>query len=212
MNIFFCFRYIGNQTQNEYHSNNNNNNNNNTMNTMNTMNNNEDRMDVSDVDSNDCAICLSTLGERNVCLTECGHAFCLSCLLQAARRKPDCPLCRHALLPVPVNEDVIPETPSLFAHWNSDLNHDVHLPVTEVIHNDNNNNNNMFRFSFDELLANMDEPREIEGPRWSVDDLYGWMDMDRMPGLESLSEAMAENVLSENVVPDWMNQTPVQMA
>lgn len=47
----------------------------------------------------DCVICMEPLGKKNVCVTECGHSFCTSCLLRSAQRNTDCPLCRTELAP-----------------------------------------------------------------------------------------------------------------
>jgi hypothetical protein len=46
-----------------------------------------------------CAICLSDIGENNSCITECGHPFCLACILRAAQDNTACPLCRNQLIP-----------------------------------------------------------------------------------------------------------------
>lgn len=55
-----------------------------------------------------CAICLESLGssvvgasQKNVATTECGHTFCLSCLLSNLRMSNVCPLCR-----TPIEKDV----------------------------------------------------------------------------------------------------------
>jgi hypothetical protein len=91
------------------------------------------------------------LGERNSCVTECGHAFCLSCLLQAVQRKPDCPLCRQVL----VSPELSSMSDDLFAYWstnnnnnnnNTDYNNINMIPVMD------NNNHSLFGFSFDDLF------------------------------------------------------------
>lgn len=46
----------------------------------------------------DCPICMNSLsGEKNFCVTRCGHKFCSECLIRAARNNNDCPLCRQKL-------------------------------------------------------------------------------------------------------------------
>ena len=45
----------------------------------------------------ECPICYNEIGEKNVCVTSCGHAFCLQCLLQAYNEKIECPCCRSIL-------------------------------------------------------------------------------------------------------------------
>ena len=54
-------------------------------------------MDQKNEDNN-CPICLDEIGEKNNCVTECGHKFCLKCLSTALREKNTCPMCRNKLL------------------------------------------------------------------------------------------------------------------
>ena len=43
----------------------------------------------------DCAICMDNLNPgKNFAKTNCGHSFCLTCLVQALKQKNTCPLCR----------------------------------------------------------------------------------------------------------------------
>ena len=49
----------------------------------------------------DCCICMDTIQITNKAVTECGHVFCLNCLLQHTKNKNDCPMCRHTLGPEP---------------------------------------------------------------------------------------------------------------
>jgi hypothetical protein len=48
-------------------------------------------------ESNECSICYDTMGDKNCCVTECGHKFCLKCLLMAMDRNNTCPMCRYVL-------------------------------------------------------------------------------------------------------------------
>ena len=50
-----------------------------------------------------CPICLDEIGDKNSCVTECGHKFCLKCLYRALKEKNTCPMCRAEL--VEENED-----------------------------------------------------------------------------------------------------------
>jgi hypothetical protein len=43
---------------------------------------------------NNCAICINKISNINNCITPCGHAFCLECLLYSLRFSNACPLCR----------------------------------------------------------------------------------------------------------------------
>ena len=63
-----------------------------------------------DDDGNACAICLESFDsgsrsgcapQKNIATTECGHTFCLSCLLKNLHTSNVCPLCR-----APIEKDV----------------------------------------------------------------------------------------------------------
>jgi len=45
-----------------------------------------------------CPICLEEIGEKNNCITECGHKFCLKCLSISLQGKNTCPMCRAELV------------------------------------------------------------------------------------------------------------------
>ena len=47
----------------------------------------------------DCCICMDTIQITNRAVTECGHVFCLGCLLQHLDNKNDCPMCRRTVGP-----------------------------------------------------------------------------------------------------------------
>jgi phosphopantothenoylcysteine synthetase/decarboxylase len=53
----------------------------------------------NDYSQNVCTICLGVIGDVNKATTECGHNFCLSCLLESLDKKNICPLCRKTLEP-----------------------------------------------------------------------------------------------------------------
>lgn len=46
----------------------------------------------------ECCICFETIGEKNNCVTECGHKFCFKCLATAMTRSNSCPYCRAPLI------------------------------------------------------------------------------------------------------------------
>lgn len=46
----------------------------------------------------ECCICFETIGEKNNCITECGHRFCFKCLATAMTRNNTCPCCRTPLI------------------------------------------------------------------------------------------------------------------
>jgi len=46
----------------------------------------------------ECCICFETIGEKNNCVTPCGHKFCFVCLTKALTNNNTCPCCREVLL------------------------------------------------------------------------------------------------------------------
>ena len=54
-----------------------------------------------------CAICYEEMSsEKNCATTECGHEFCLTCILRAAQENTACPLCRTVLVPPKTHNEV----------------------------------------------------------------------------------------------------------
>lgn len=45
----------------------------------------------------ECPVCYEEIGSNNACVTNCGHKFCLNCLLQSYNSQNRCPLCREML-------------------------------------------------------------------------------------------------------------------
>jgi len=47
----------------------------------------------------ECVICYESLNiAKNFCVTECGHEFCLSCMMKHMQRNNGCPMCREELI------------------------------------------------------------------------------------------------------------------
>jgi hypothetical protein len=46
----------------------------------------------------ECCICFEVIGEKNNCVTPCGHKFCFVCLTKALTNNNTCPCCREVLL------------------------------------------------------------------------------------------------------------------
>ncbi len=53
----------------------------------------------------ECCICFETLGKTNICTTECGHSFCLKCMLKTYQTSNACPCCRTDLVEDEDNSD-----------------------------------------------------------------------------------------------------------
>jgi len=45
----------------------------------------------------ECSICYDAIGDKNSCVTPCGHTFCFNCMMQSLAMKNECPCCRAAL-------------------------------------------------------------------------------------------------------------------
>jgi hypothetical protein len=46
-----------------------------------------------------CPICYEDVGEKNSCVTECGHKFCMTCMAKNLQVSAKCPLCRSNIIP-----------------------------------------------------------------------------------------------------------------
>jgi Ring finger domain len=46
----------------------------------------------------ECCICYETIGDKNNCVTPCGHKFCFVCLTKALTTNNTCPYCREVLV------------------------------------------------------------------------------------------------------------------
>lgn len=49
-------------------------------------------------ETNVCGICLELLEKTNVCVTRCGHSFCLECIIKNTNYKNNCPNCRKEIV------------------------------------------------------------------------------------------------------------------
>ncbi len=65
------------------------------------------------MNTSECLICYEEIKTNNCCITECNHAFCLTCMIKASLKKKECPYCRDKLfkneckdIDVEVDEDV----------------------------------------------------------------------------------------------------------
>jgi hypothetical protein len=60
---------------------------------------------VKQTEEVECCICYEPIGEKNNCVTQCGHKFCLKCLMMSMSRNNTCPCCRTELIPSSEEED-----------------------------------------------------------------------------------------------------------
>ena len=54
----------------------------------------------------ECCICFEVIGEKNNCVTPCGHKFCFVCLTKALSINNTCPCCRQVLVEVEDDDEV----------------------------------------------------------------------------------------------------------
>ena len=55
--------------------------------------------DVAEEALKECIICYESLNTtKNICITECGHEFCFSCMMKHVQRNNGCPMCRSAII------------------------------------------------------------------------------------------------------------------
>ena len=60
----------------------------------------------------ECVICMETI-DKNICVLNCKHSFCVECFGQHMREKGDCPLCRDTVIEKPKKiEEMPPQTMS----------------------------------------------------------------------------------------------------
>jgi len=78
-----------------------------------------------------CAICLDAIATNNSCTTECGHRFCLKCILISTKKNATCPCCRSELTEPVVNDDDYVDNFTAMFH-DMDDNNDVHATVDDI--------------------------------------------------------------------------------
>lgn len=58
----------------------------------------------------ECAVCYDKIGNKNNCVTPCGHTFCFQCMMSCLNYKNTCPICRQVL-----QEDINDESSEEFS-------------------------------------------------------------------------------------------------
>jgi hypothetical protein len=91
----------------------------------------------------DCSICLEQIGEKNRCITECGHEFCLKCLATSLTKNIACPCCRTSIIDKKEEKNVHGDDDD--NEWDDDDDEDIedyeeHLkvPLEELVEELNN--------------------------------------------------------------------------
>ena len=55
----------------------------------------EEEMMEREGDGRECVICYEKMDmKKNVCVTDCGHAFCFLCMMKHIQKNNGCPICR----------------------------------------------------------------------------------------------------------------------
>lgn len=62
-------------------------------------------MSIEMSNQEECPVCMEIIQEKNNCKTECGHSFCLKCILICSVTKAECPCCRFVLFEKKEEED-----------------------------------------------------------------------------------------------------------
>ena len=58
------------------------------------------------MNSTECLICYEKIKNNNFCITECNHAYCLTCMIKTVLRKVECPYCKYKLVEIPDEEEI----------------------------------------------------------------------------------------------------------
>jgi len=104
---------------------------------------------MDEIEESECSICYNKIGERNNCITPCGHTFCLTCIIEVIRRDCNtCPNCRTLLTEEPNEIDLI-ENNTL--DENNEINENI---LNNNILNENNYINNYININNDILNVN----------------------------------------------------------
>lgn len=58
----------------------------------------------------ECPICYDSIQPFNLCLTNCNHQFCTSCIMKSLKNKSDCPCCREKIVTLARNKYSFPSS------------------------------------------------------------------------------------------------------
>lgn len=80
----------------------------------------------NDYNETKCSICLDTIGDKNIFITNCNHTFCGTCMIKHSRMSKLCPLCRTELIDTK-EDNLLPESSNpIVNHFGSMLPPDLY--------------------------------------------------------------------------------------
>jgi len=91
-----------------------------------------------------CPICIDEINEnenKNISVTECGHTFHTSCLLNSIKRNNTCPMCRNKLTD-PIDENVtfcLHDNHYISSNVYDDIDIDIFIQNLGLVENISNN-------------------------------------------------------------------------
>ena len=134
-----------------------------------------------------CAICLTegiSPDGKNICVTECGHTFCLSCILRAAQANTSCPLCRNVLVPPKNNAEEVDNAyeRGRAVGWDEGIDYQTEEDVEEL------NIRTQQEFDKGFISGRSNANTEIESLRREITRIEGLLSIERGPKLLTLAE------------------------
>ena len=101
-----------------------------------------------EIEEPECSICFNKIGERNNCVTPCGHLFCFTCIIEVIRHDSNsCPNCRSAFTEnntiINDNENIINDNENIINDNENIINYNENIN-NNIINNYINNNENIF--------------------------------------------------------------------
>jgi hypothetical protein len=94
--------------------------------------------------SNKCSICLEMIADKNCCITECGHHFCLDCFVTHFNKNRNCPLCKTQL--------ILPNTSENVGGINVDRIMDIIYSEEDI---------SRIRYQLEQIIPNSEERKKV---------------------------------------------------
>lgn len=77
--------------------------------------------------NDECSVCYDQLGDKNNCVTPCGHTFCFQCMMSCLNYKNTCPICREVL-----QEEVSDEVSEEFSEEEDESDDEFYMDGTSA--------------------------------------------------------------------------------